>query len=280
MILEISWSTFRALVRKKESGEHKGIMMMPHTLVVSVSKRSVSQCWAYISDSFRLIARLGLLVSIGMSATAYAQGSSPKIDLRKIKAEETAPQVQVVANRLFSKSGRVNFGVLGGGVSTDPFLSVYQVGASLGYHFNDFLAVQLVGWKDLVSDSAALQQFIEQNEVGVNTVEPTANLGLELLWSPLYGKLNLLNAAILYADFHIGAGADYRLTENGNAIGGHITLGQDFYLKKWLILGLNYRALLFNQTVKEKIAEATLGRVLGTSTEISQVVSVNLGFLF
>lgn len=201
-----------------------------------------------------------------------------KIDLKKIKQEQ-GPQIQVVQNRAFTKSGRVEFGLFGGSVMTDPFITVYSVGAKLGYNFNEFYALKIFGWKDFSSDSSSEKKFRTTNGYGTNTNKPNSIYGAEFLWTPIYGKLNLLNSSILYYNLHMGPGLGLRNTESGSNIAYLINLGQDLFISQHFMFQLDYHLLMFNQKILEKV-NAPLGVEIGKNFEMSHVFTFGVGYLF
>src|SRR4051812_5711745 len=82
------------------------------------------------------------------------KGVDEKVNVESIKEKYWArgdeSELGVVQNRLYSKEHKFEFGVFGGSVSTDPFLSVHALGASMAYHFTEYFAAQIEGWHDFV----------------------------------------------------------------------------------------------------------------------------------
>ncbi len=169
-------------------------------------------------------------------------------------------EMGVVQNRTYSKARKFDLGLFGGIVSYDPFLSIKTTGLSLGFHFNEYFSVRLLGWKHFVSPSSALSTLEETlNGTTTNKNEPKYFVGAEAAASVLYGKLSLVGKAILYYDFHLLGGAGLTSTDSVKAFTPMIGLGQQVFLSKSLSLRVDYRV----QGYKEKIVETVIQKRLG-----------------
>src|SRR5271166_4773557 len=56
---------------------------------------------------------------------------------QKYWARGNEDELGVVQNRMYTKEHKFEFGLYGGVVSTDPFLTVYSASFSLAYHYNE-----------------------------------------------------------------------------------------------------------------------------------------------
>src|SRR5690606_10090253 len=115
---------------------------------------------------------------------------------KKYWARGKESEMGVDQNRLFSKAGKLHFGTFLGVTFVDPFLSVYPLGFSAGYLFNEFFAFSLVGFKDFSLDSSALKQFYKEKNGKINLNRPKYYIGGEGSLSLIYGKLSLLGKSI------------------------------------------------------------------------------------
>ena len=189
-------------------------------------------------------------------------------------------EMGVVQNRTFSKGKRLEIGIFGGSLSTDPFLSVQTVGVRVGYHLNETFAFHLLGWHDFVSDSTALETFKDTLGATTNNNPPINYLGAESTASLVYGKLSLLGKKILYYDMHALAGAGVTATESGNYITPHVGLGQQIFLSQSLSLRVDYRAQFYRETIIEKVITPRLGEVVGERNNWSHSVSLGISYYF
>jgi len=204
-----------------------------------------------------------------------------EIDLSKITekywADGNESELGVVQNRKYSSSGKVELGLLTGKVSSDPFLSVKQLGFSLGYHLNAYSSIHALYWKSFVSASEALKTFESETGSTVNTNQPKAYYGADFRQNVLYGKASLLGRAIIYVDLFVIGGIGMTVTESGSFFTPSFGLGQKIYLSERLSLNLDYRIMRYGETILSK-NPATLGNTVGTRTNTTDAVSLGLSF--
>lgn len=194
-------------------------------------------------------------------------------------------ELGVVQNRMYTKARKFELGVYGGVVSTDPFLSVYSLNASLGYHFSEYLSVAVFGVKYFVGPSSALEllQSPYPNGIGTgtNTNEPKWYVGGEVMGSLLYGKLSVIGKAIIHYDFHLIGGLGVMSTESGNYATPSVGVGQAFFITRNITLRTDYRLMIYNETILQKVSSNTSppGTPIGTRVNYSNSISVGLSFL-
>jgi outer membrane beta-barrel protein len=203
---------------------------------------------------------------------------------QKYWARGDESELGVVQNRLYSKEYRLEMQLFGGILATDPFLTVQTLGASVGFHFSEYLSLHVLGWKSYVSPSGALTAVQENLSArqGVplipDTNYPNAYYGSELSGSLLYGKLSVIGKAIIYYDFHLLAGAGITSTESGNDITGHIGVGQQVFLTKNLSLRIDYRLMRFQERLVNKASgDYSLG---ASRANWTNSVTLGVSFLF
>lgn len=228
--------------------------------------------------------------AVGGSADPNQAGEMLEVEKVKEKywAQGQDSKMGVVQNRLFSKEHKFALGILGGTSIADPFLAIKNYGLTVGYHFNEFVGVSLVGWKNKVGSSSALKTAEEQGK-DQNTVDPNWFAGGEVLGSVMYGKLSLLGARIIYYDMHLSLGAGMTSFERFKASGksGSATsitgiwgIGQRFYVTQGLSLRLDYRNQIYKETIREKVITANLGDDIGDRTVFAHTINASLDFMF
>lgn len=205
------------------------------------------------------------------------------VDVSRIQekywAQGKETELGVVQNRKYTSSRKFEFSVLGGLISSDPFLDTYSYGGSLGYNFNQYLGLHLIGWKTSVGPSEALSTLRAQTNTNANTNETKGFYGIQLTNNFLYGKLSLLGSSIIYVDLFVLGGAGVTLTENGNYFTPFLGIGQKIHLTKLLALHLDYRIMIYKETIKSKNQDR-LGEVLGDRTNTTDAVVLGLSFQF
>lgn len=174
-----------------------------------------------------LPACLGLCAMSGIvPGAAQAADTKPGADAR---ADGAQPGVQAldefrngrndrdpVRNRFFLKGKRFELAPSIGIVPNNPFARRFTVGAELGYHFNEQVAVQGVfafapdlGIRDVKSLTDVLLQRANDDDFGQPFDKVTLSAALGVTYAPFYGKLNLLGETVANFDFHIFAGLGF-----------------------------------------------------------------------
>lgn len=251
------------------------------TLATLASTSAVTQARA--AESSKAPAQ----ASAGSAAAPQATDAAERVNVEKIKekywARGDSTELGVVQNRLYSKAKRVEFSLLGGLVTTDPFLSVKQFGGSLGYHFSEYFSAHLLAWKYSVSGSSA-NTVLEASGKKANTNEPKDYVGAEARASLLYGKLSLIGKSIIYYDFHLLGGVGSVNTETsdrtGRSVAPHAGLGQHFYLSRSASFNVDYRVQRYTDQPQEKAITSQLGVLRNPRTNWAHSISIGFSLLF
>jgi len=211
--------------------------------------------------------------TVGTPAPAGEKVNVNALKQRYWEKKETS-DMRVVQNRLYAKALRFEFGAFGGTFATDPFLSVTQLGAHLGFHFSEVFSLHFMGWRNYSKTSSAYKALVDQ---GARTVlnMPQRFYGAELMVSPIYGKLSVFGRAIFHYDMHVMAGGGQLGTENGPALAPMFGIGQQFFLGSFTALRLDYRFMFFRDNVTDP---NTFRPVARNST--AEVITLGVSVLF
>lgn len=237
---------------------------------------------------------------VAQLATPEARADSPGLeaidDFRKGKGVHKA-----VENRFFLKEHRFEFAPMVGYVPNNPYARRYTAGAAFGYHFNESVAAQAqvfyspdLGEGDVKGLVGVLLQraFNSSSDAETEFQQPldkvTLGANFGVVWSPFYGKINLVGETVLNMDFYLygGAGivskANYyaQYDEAGaanippdpvilNAVGNevrvapYIGLGQNYFLSRAVSFKLDFRSALWvdNKPSYDPAVEVTEQRV-------------------
>lgn len=211
-------------------------------------------------------------------------GAAEQVDVDAIKQKYWArgeeSELGVVQNRLYSKKEKLELGVFGGIISTDPFLTVKSAGGLIGYHLTEYWAVNVIGWKHFVEPSTALTTFEQTIGATTNNNRPTWYFGAEGMASILYGKLSVVGKSIIYYDFHLIGGLGVTGTESGKYFTPSVGLGQQVYLSKSISLRVDYRLMNYTEQIIEKVITPKLGQVVGERSNWSNSVTVGFDILW
>lgn len=206
------------------------------------------------------------------------------VEVEKIKekywAKGSEAEMGVIQSRLFSNAKKVEVGVNGGIISSDPFLSTKHLGGSAGYYFSDYFALHAIGWKSYASGSAALKTFEGDAGFTANTNQPKSFYGLQASGDFLYGKLSLLGQMIIYFDLHVRGGLGRTQTESGSYLTPFIGLGPQIHVSKRVSLSFDYRLMRYQENIVGKAPGANYGRVVGNRVNVTDVISLGLTFAF
>jgi len=222
-----------------------------------------------------------LAIGISLSSLAADKADPQDLNVKKFRKQywSQGKEYSVVQNRVYAKAERFEIALFGGVTSSDPFLSEYDFGGSLGYHFDETWSAHLLGWKSLAKASRALQVLEKDTGTTTNTNPPQYFWGAEGNFSAIYGKLSVLGAAIIYYDFHLAAGTGFTNTETGNNWTLLFGLGQRTHLNDFLTLRIDYRFGYYEEDIKEKVATVRLGQVVTRRSNFSHHINLGVSFL-
>jgi outer membrane beta-barrel protein len=240
-----------------------------------------------------LIGLLGFTLSIPISSAEEINGpvketSSPEADGEQVNvqgikerywARGNEAELGVVQNRTYSKTHKLELGLLGGIAFSDPFLTVKYLGGDLGYHLSEFVSLHLLAWQYTVSPSNALLTFQAAQGATTNTNYPSLFFGTELDASIIYGKLSVLGKSIIYYDLHLLGGVGATKTETGTYVTPSLGIGQRFYLSKVTSLRIDYRLQYYNENLIEKQITTKLGQPVGARDNFNNTITLGLSFM-
>lgn len=203
---------------------------------------------------------------------ALAILAAPRAAPAQSKSDAFAGKIPPVAGQLYQKKGRVELTATGNLSLNDAFFNKYFGGAKLGYHFTEYLSVSAGVATGATSQTGSAVVCPSNGGCGDAGEEQLWQVpgdlklvtGLELAWSPIYGKLNLFAERVAHFDLSIMAGADWirhaelvdgpqalRLAEAGQApgdtstVGGHLGLGFRLFLTQAVALRVEFKDYVY-----------------------------------
>ncbi len=209
------------------------------------------------------------LLGVGLPAAAQDSPSSPGLQALEHFREGGQP-TQAIENRFFLKEGRFEITPMVGYVPNNPFASRYVGGVLVSYHFNEAFGAQAqlsyapdLGESDLKSLTRALVHIAHSGPGGTGFQQPldktTLGASFGALWTPVYGKINLIGETVLNFDLYGTAGLGilsrrhYYAVFDASAGGDNVALragSAAVNLTPSAGLGMNF---FLNQTVALKI---------------------------
>jgi len=130
--------------------------------------------------------------------------------------------VKVIQKKYFLKYRRLELTPQLGYVGNDHFIQRLAVGASIGYHINDLLNIELFFsyLPDLEeTDYKALTKRFRNEEEVVPDISRVTFLGVvNIALSPIYGKIELGTNRVINYDIYLGAGFGVAMSKDDTAI--------------------------------------------------------------
>lgn len=180
-------------------------------------------------------------------ASASAPTQAPVTKLENLNQLKPFEDVAVIQKRYLPKTERWELNVNAATNINDSFFSAYGVGGGLTYNFNEkFGAEVLVKWFS-VSNSKASNQLLEKGVVTNGMVVTEMFYGLDLRWTPIYGKYSYFDKKIIPFDHYFSLGIGQTQLEAGSSGTGNVQvealddpitlrigMGEVFALTKWM----------------------------------------------
>lgn len=219
----------------------------------------------------------------GAAAPAAPVAQPQVVDLSKVSrrawVKNPNAEIDVVQNRRYTNAQRVELGAFAGFIGGDPFLSVKTFGGSLGYHFNSFYSFHVVGWKYSASPSSAAESFFAANQASAAVNEPKTFYGAQINGNFIYGKLSVIGKVIIYLDLFLFGGAGIHDAANGKSFAPFVGIGQRVHLDRHLGIRVDYRAMMFKETVYSTDA-VTGDRTPVSRNTVQEAVTLGLSYFF
>jgi len=131
-----------------------------------------------------------------------------------------------VRQKYFAKKGRLEIAPQVGLVSNNAFNSDFTLGLGLAYHFSERIALEFQAQYGLGGSTAAgtgylsylgnqkgltgaVLQLVGEGGVLLEATDPGLYANAEVLFSPLYGKINPMGLAVINLDFYLALGLGY-----------------------------------------------------------------------
>jgi outer membrane beta-barrel protein len=193
---------------------------------------------------------------------AAATAAKPVVDE---DAQRTlADRIPAVTRRYFQKEGRIELAPAVGLSLNDPFFRHLTAGGGLAFHILESLAIGasgevFVSWKTPVEVKPVSPVKPDYNR-------PTYAARLDIIWSPLYGKLSLLAESVLHFDTYIAISGGVVGSQKAPTPMGSVALGQHYVFTEWMAVKLELRDQIFPLARNPEVNKATTMQNLLTAT--------------
>lgn len=144
--------------------------------------------------------------------------------------------IAIIQKKYLPQTGRFEFFPNLGFILNDAFFINTEVGARLAYHFTEQWSVEGSFMLLNRTDKKVTEDLREDSGLNAESlVIPKNYFGIDLKWSPIYGKMGLLNEKIVPFGMYFSIGAGSMKTDQGESPSAvHIGTGQTYAInKKW-----------------------------------------------
>ena len=162
------------------------------------------------------------------------QGEVEMKDVSDLASLSEFKDIAVIQKRFLPKTGRFEgFGGLGG-ILNDKFFNSIGANVRLAYYFNERWAVEGLGMFFATGERTVTADLREKRGVvTTNFVSPKSFYGIDVKWTPVYGKVSFVNRKITPFDLYFSAGGGMTSTNQGRSEPTfHVGTGQIFALSK------------------------------------------------
>jgi outer membrane beta-barrel protein len=186
--------------------------------------------------SFVVLAALCL--EIGVAHAQETEAASDEVPIR------------VIQRRPILKSGRVELSVLGGGGLADTMFDHAAVSGGARYHLSEAWSVASSYSHHFGRTSPLFDEVTDRFELFPERSIVEWSAGIDVGWTPVYGKFALVDAYIMHFDLMIlsGAGAVVTSRSSDPKIAGMAGVAMNLYVSPWLALNVDVRDHVFTES--------------------------------
>ncbi len=206
---------------------------------------------------------------------------TPRENLKSlVELQKLAPfeDVAVIQKRFLPKTERFEFFPNIGFIANNAFfLSSYFQGR-FGYAFSEKWAIEAIA--AIFTDSKyKVTKDIEGKQVKTeNLIIPESYYGLDIRWTPFYGKMGFFTDSIIPFDMYFSLGAGVTGTnEDTNPFTIHAGTGQIYAIKKWM--AFRWDLSMYYYTSETQVGIQT-GQPKREDTFTDIQISIGMSFFF
>lgn len=214
-----------------------------------------------------------------IQSNAEVQNSKLKsvADLNKLSPFN---DISVIQRKYLPKTGRYQLFLAGGITTNSPWFLNLGAKINFAYHFNENFGAELSGMFLSSSEKDVAKEIRENNSLQPEKFVLTKyNLGIDLMWSPIYGKIATLDNKIIPFDmyFTFGGGSSGTNSEEKTVPTLHVGTGQIFAISKSTAFRWDY-GWYYYQATPAKDAASTSVPVKGEYNDL--IFTAGVSFFF
>ena len=168
--------------------------------------------------------------------------------------------ISVIQRKYLPKTGRYQLFLAGGLTTNSPWFLNVGAKVNFGYHFSENFGLELSGMFLSSSENQTAKEIRENNSLQPEKFVLTKyNLGLDLIWSPIFGKIATLDNKIIPFDmyFSLGGGTSGTNSEEKTVPTLHVGTGQIFAISKSTAFRWDYGWYYYQATPAQDVASTT-----------------------
>ncbi len=198
-----------------------------------------------------------LLLSAVMFFVSPSKGFALDLKPSEIRGDTRKNPVSVLQNRYFLKAWRPEIGFTTGSFLNESYTDTTSVGVRGALFFNEWLGLEIQHSTTSIKDSddrKALNNLEYKRIEDDKIVSPDPEINpihkiteVNAIYAPFYGKLNLMDALIVYSDMYLTGGVAQVNTDQGDLNALIVGAGQRFYWGQSLSFRIDFRDRIFNE---------------------------------
>lgn len=168
--------------------------------------------------------------------------------------------VSVIQKKFLPKTGRFQLYTAGGLATNSPWFINLGFKANLAYHFTESFGIEASSMLLSSSEGESAKEIRTNNSLQPDKfVIAKYNIGLDLIWSPIYGKISTLENEIIPFDmyFAFGAGMTGTNAQEPTVPTFHIGAGQIFAISKSMAFRWDYSWSFYQATPVADLASTS-----------------------
>lgn len=200
-------------------------------------------------------------------------------DLKDLNRLAPFSEVSVIQKKFMPKTQRFQLFAGGSVMTNTPWYNNIGAKLNLGYNFTETLGLEVNSLFLTNSERESTKEIKEaHNLLAEQFIYTKSYVGLDLVWSPFYGKVSALNDTIVPFDmyFSLGGGSSTTNSQEGSNTTFHVGLGQIFAISKSMAFRWDYS---FNTFAATPVATATTPNP-SESRYNDLVLSAGISFFF
>ncbi len=188
--------------------------------------------------------------------------------------------ISVIQKKFLPKTGRFQLYTAGGLTTNSPWFINLGAKVNFGYHFNETFGIEASAMFLSNSEGESAKEIRSNNNLQPDKFVITkSNIGADLIWSPIYGKISNLDNEIIPFDmyFSFGGGMSDTNSQEKTVPTFHLATGQIFALSKSMAFRWDYSWSFYQATPVADINSAS-APTKGTYNDL--VFTAGVSFFF